>query len=320
MVKVRPGTPELNEVASKEALHFHFPGWDIIFRSCDSYDFRVPKLYIINGSPVFRELIESVSNNYGIPNGEEPELLPVVKLPESGSTLHSLLTFIFPVALSPILPPTAEKIMELLAVAQKYQMESVLSHIRGAIAQQDPPFIRPETALHIYFLAQRHELRREAVQAARLTLRFSMAIEDLGDKLQFPGMCGAYLHELWKYHKRVRTNLKSGAHEFRNSGLPDDVKGLRCITRRPPHSRSFPQWIDLYIESIAEAPHLFDLIEFENVRAEHTKNESYRSATCSCADISSRVIRAIWEALTVVVNGSIAKVRRTSLTRPHHNK
>ena len=61
--------------------------------------------------------------------------------------------------------------MELLAAAQKYQMDSVLSHVRGIVgARKDPPFIRPETALHIYFLAQTQGLRQEAVRAARVTL------------------------------------------------------------------------------------------------------------------------------------------------------
>ena len=54
--------------------------------------------------------------------------------------------------------------MELLAVAEKYEMNSVVSHIRGAIARQNPPFLRPDTAFHIYFLAQQHGLRQEAVE------------------------------------------------------------------------------------------------------------------------------------------------------------
>ncbi|KAH9017243.1 hypothetical protein EDB85DRAFT_2096539 [Lactarius pseudohatsudake] len=193
-------TPGPNEVVSDETIHFDYPGSDIVLRSYDPHDFRVHKLYIVICSPVLRELIQSVSNISDLPHGEKQEPLPVVKLPESKATLYSLLTFIFPVA--PILPSTTEKIMELLAVAQKYQMNSVMTHIRGAISRQDPPFLRPETALHIYFLAQQHDLRQEAVQAARVTLRLSMTIEDLGDKLEVPGMTGAYLHELWKYHQQ----------------------------------------------------------------------------------------------------------------------
>ncbi|KAH9066088.1 hypothetical protein EDB83DRAFT_736931 [Lactarius deliciosus] len=220
--------PEPNEVVSDETSHFDYPGSDIVLRTSDSHDFRVPKLNIDICSPILRNLIRSVSNPPDVPNGA----LPVVELPENKATLYSLLTFIFPVA--PVLPPTTEKIMELLAVAQKYQMDSVMTHIRGAIARQDPPFIRPETALHVYFLAQEYELHQEAVQAARVTLRLPMTIESLGDKLDFPGMTGAYLHELWKYHQQVRTDLQSSVLEFKNSGLPDDVKeDLRCIPRRP---------------------------------------------------------------------------------------
>ena len=82
----------------------------------------MPKHYVLL-SPVLRELIRSISNTSDVPNSEQPEPLPVVvKPPETKVTLNSLLTFSFPVA--PILPSTlatAEKVMELLAVAQKYQ-------------------------------------------------------------------------------------------------------------------------------------------------------------------------------------------------------
>ncbi|KAH8995926.1 hypothetical protein EDB92DRAFT_1843876, partial [Lactarius akahatsu] len=211
--------------ASDETLHFDFPGSDIVLRSYDSHDFRVLKIYIVICSPVLQRVIQSVSNTSGVPNGEKQEPLPVVELLENKTILYSLLTFIFPV--TPVLPSTTEKIMELLSVAQKYQMDSVITHIRGAIARQDPPFLRPESALHVYFLAQQYELRQEAVQAARVTLRLSMTIEDLGDKLEFAGPTGAYCHELWKYHQQVRTDLRSGVLEFRNSGLPHDVEVMR---------------------------------------------------------------------------------------------
>ncbi|KAI9445821.1 hypothetical protein BJY52DRAFT_1371463 [Lactarius psammicola] len=310
---VRPATPQPNEVVSDETLHFDYP--DIVLRSRDSHDFRVPKLYIDICSPVLRELIQSVSNSSDVPNGET---LPVVKLPESKATLYSLLTFIFPVA--PILPLTPEKIMELLAVAQKYQIDSALAHIRGAISRLDPPFLRPETAFNVYFLAQQHGLHQEALQAARVTLCVSMTIEGLGDKLEFPGTTGAYLHELWKYHERVRADLKSSVLEFRNSGLLDSMKGLRCTSPRSGQN-SFPQWLDDYVKSIAESLHLFDLVEFENARARHVRSEtynsyssysgSYQSQSCSCVDISSQVIRTLWEALTAFVHRTIEKADST---------
>ncbi|KAH9053910.1 hypothetical protein EDB87DRAFT_145757 [Lactarius vividus] len=302
---VRPGTPAPNEVSNETlAPHFDFPGSDVILRSCDAHSFRVLKLYIANVSPILRELFTSVSNPSDTAHDGE-ELLPVVKLPEGGDVIFSLLTFIFPP--TPILPSTTEKIMELLSVAQKYQMDLVLAHIRGAISLRDPPFIRPETAFYNYFLAQKHELHQEALQAARVTLRLSLTIEGLEDKLEF--MPGAYLHELWKYRERVRTDLKSSLLEFRNSGLPDDVKSLRCVDSRPS-SYPFPRWLDEYIESLAETLHLFDLIEFENIRVRHIKDE-FRRSTCPCADISSQVIRTFWEALTAVVYGTIEKANLT---------
>ena len=228
---------------SDETSHFNYPGSDIVLRSRDSYNFPLPKLYIITCSPVLRNLIKSVSNTSNVPNGEEP--LPVVNIPESKEILYSLFTFIFPV--TPILPPTAEKIMELLAVAQKYEMNSILSHIRSVVALQDPPFHRLETAFHIYVLAQQYGLHLEAVQAARVTLCLSMIIEDLGDKLDSPGMTGAYLHELWKYHEQVRSELKSALHEFINSGLPHNVAIYqRCTWESPCANRSInsekPTW------------------------------------------------------------------------------
>jgi hypothetical protein len=316
-----PSAP--NEVISDETLHFDYPGSDIILRSHDSYNFRLHKLYIELCSPALRNFIQSVSKTSDAPNdGEEQEQLPVVKLPESKATLYSLLTFIFPV--TPVLPPTAEGIMELLAVAQKYQMDSVLNHIRAAIAQKDPPFIRPETAFHIYCLAQQHELYREVAQAVQVTFRLPMVIEGLGDRLDSTGMTGAYLHELRKHHEGVRTDLRAALLQFRSFGLPDNVKSLRCSPTTSRNSRScnncgrscgccsssnhtqapsFPQWINAYVKSIADAPHLFDPIDFKSAWARHIQ-----SSACSCASMPSEVIRSFWEALTTVVHTTIEKV------------
>ena len=143
-----------------------------------------------------------------------------------------------------------------------------------------------------------------------------MTIESLGDKLDFPGMTGAYLHELWKYHGQVRTELKSALLEFRNTGLPDDVKSLTC---RRPHcgSSPSPHWLYDYIDSIAVTPHLFDLTEFEDARARHVQSLFSSYGGCSCATMLSPVKRTFWEALTAVVNRALAKVCRIDVTTPH---
>jgi hypothetical protein len=314
-----PQAPQApNEVASDETSRFNYPGSDIVLRSQDSYNFSLPKLYIVICSPVLRHLIESVSNTSDLPNGEEP--LPVVEVPESKETLYHLLTFIFPV--TPIFPTTPEKTMELLAVAQKYEMNSVVSHIRGAIYPQDPYFLFSESALHVYFLAQQYGLHNEAVQAARVTLRLPMTIEGLEDKLDFAGMTGAYLHELWKYHGQVRTELKSAVLEFRNSGLPDVVKRRRC--RKPLKKSSSPDWLYDYINSLAEdfprnTTTIFDLTEFENERARHVQSHSSSLGVCSCATMPSQVKRTFCDALRVVIDRALERVRRISVTVPHRD-
>ncbi|KAN0137928.1 hypothetical protein V8E53_004412, partial [Lactarius tabidus] len=307
---LEPSAPA--EVTSEETLYFDFPGSDIVLRSCNSHIFNVPKLYIINSSPVLQEFMQTVSNSSDIPNGEGPEPLLVVKLPENGATLHNLLTFIFPV--DPILPSTSKEIMELLAVAQKYQVKSVLHHIRGIIStRKDLPFIHPETAYCIYFLAQQQGLHQEALQAAQVTLCVPVVLEDLVDKLESSVMTGAYFYKLCKYHEHVRTDLKSGLPEFRNSHLPEGMKTLCCTTYHGyDPDQSFQQWLDNYIESIAEAPHLFDFIEFENAWTRHIKEiEVSYSTAYSCVHISSQLRRAFWEALTTFVDGTI---ERTDLT------
>ena len=309
-----PPTPGPSEVVIDTTL-FNYPGSDITLRSCDSRDFPLPKLYILTCSPVLGDLIRGVSTTSDIPTGDGPQSLPVVELPESGATLYNLLTFIFPV--DPVLPSTSEKIMELLGVAQKYQMNSVLTRMRGTIARKDPPFILPETAHDIYFLAQMYGLHEEAVQAARVTLRLPMDLEDM---LDFPGLTGPYLHELWKYHQRVRSDLRSGILEFRNSGLPDDVKHLRCEILDPivesPHSPR--RWLDKYIESIANEPHFFDPVDFEDDWTCHIQKAAASASEsiplCSCVDLPSELRRGLWKALSTFVYTTIEKVRSTGVT------
>ncbi len=156
-------------------------GPDTVLRSSDYYEVRVPKLYIAKFFPVLGALIQDASNPTIPANAEAP--LPAVQLPESGATLISLLSFIFP--LPPTLPPTSaiEATMELLSAAQKYEMSSVLSHIRLCLAQRDPPFIHKDNAFRAYSLAQKYGLRQEAVNAAQLTLKFLLTFGDLEGRL-----------------------------------------------------------------------------------------------------------------------------------------
>src|SRR6266403_348944 len=224
---------------SHENLLFDYPEADVVLRSRDSYEFRVLKIFIVHGSSILGEKVLISSNPHPEPttstipadsdgdSGPATNALPVVQLPIEGAILFSLLTYIFPVP--PILPSTVEQIMELLSVAQLYKMDVILTHIRNHIAQQDPPFIREETAFLIYSLSQKHGLRTEALQAARCTLTFSsLTIQDLAEENKLDMMPGSFLHELRKYHQRVRSNLALDLDEFKKSNAPTILGVSSC--------------------------------------------------------------------------------------------
>ena len=275
-----------------------YPSADIVLRSQDSHHIEVPKIYVVNSSPVLGELIQKALDSPGNANAEDP--LPVLQLPECGKVLECLLTFVFPV--TPRIPSTFEEVIELLSVAQKYQMEAALSHIRAIIAQQNlrPTDLGP--ALHLYALAQKYSLRPEALQAAQSILKYPMTIENLSNKLDI--IPSASLYELWKYREEVRAILASDLTEFRRSAACGMITGLRCTELS---SSQIPSWLDHYIESIGKAPNLFDTAEFDIALARHSKDKA-NERSCECASIPSQTVRDFWEALASVVYGGFEKV------------
>ena len=294
-----------NGCLASSNLLLDYPGADIIICSQDSYHFRVPKTSIINTSPILGELIRRTldSPDDHVNRTLNPEAsLPVVRLPESGDILHCLLTFLFHI--TQLVPSTHEKIMELLSVAQKYQMGTVLAHIRGIIARRNSLPTRLEPVLHIYALAQKYGLRQEALQSARaIFLKQAMTtIEDFDGKLDI--MPGASLYELWKYHERVRAILVSDLAGFRTSCAGGTITELRCTGLS---SSQIPKWLDLYIESIGENPSLFDPTRLSIALALHVKVKANERG-CRCAFIPSQTMRDFWEALASVVDGSFDKV------------
>jgi hypothetical protein len=277
-------------------LLFNHPDADLILRSHDSHHFRVPKIYLTSSSPVLEELILRALDPPDTSCAATS--LPVVQLAERGAILHYLLTFIF--AVTPLVPSTPEEIMELLSVAQRYQMGTALTHIRGSIARHNLLPTHIESALHIYALAQKYGLRPEALQAARaIILQQSMTIEDFGNKLDI--LPGASLYELWKYHERVRAILSSDLTEFRMSCARGTITDLRCTELS---SSQVPSWLDDYIESIGKTPNLFDAAELNIAMVRHIKARP----SCECASITSHTIHDFWRALTSVVQESFQKV------------
>jgi hypothetical protein len=283
---------------------FDYPEADIILRSSDSHEFRVLKVFITKSSLALDKLIQATPNFVATTapaSIEKP--LPVVHMPESGATLRSLLTFIFPVP--PVLPSSLEETMELLSVAQKYEMSHVLVHIRGSIALQEPPLICKSNALHVYSLAQKYGLRQEAVQAARLTLNFAVTIEGLENKLDV--IPGDHLHELWGYHQSVQRSLVSNIDGFRGSDAYKALDALNCADRAPS---GIPKWIDDYICFMAQTPSSFDLLELQTALARHvTTNHIPLIQPCSyCTSLPRQAIDEFWAALTAFVRANMEQV------------
>jgi hypothetical protein len=292
--------PEPSSTADEPLTNvpFDYPGADIILRSQDSHHFQVLKTFITNNSPILGELIRKTLDSQGDANAGVS--LPVVQLPDSGKILHCLLTFILPVI--PVIPSTHEEVMELLSVAQKYQMGTVLVHIRGSIARQNPLPTHLEPALRIYFLAQKYGLRPEALQTARNILQHPMTVENFDNMLDF--MPGASLYELLKYYESVRAILTSDLTEFRGSVAQGTIRSIQCT---PRSCSRIPSWIDDYIKSIGRTPNLFDLVEFNSAMSSHI-SATAAAKTCDCASISSKTIRNFWDALASVVHGSYDRV------------
>ncbi|KAH9022497.1 hypothetical protein EDB84DRAFT_1580613 [Lactarius hengduanensis] len=277
---------------------FDDPEPDVVLRSRDSHTFRVLKLYIIRSSTVLDDLIRAASDSSGTANVSNNGGLPEVQLSDSSTILSSLLTFIFPVP--PVLPSTLEETMELLSVAQKYEMSTVLTHIRGSLALQDQPFIRRENAFLAYSVARRYGLRKEAMQAARLTLKFTLTIESL----EFGDIPGAHLHELWNYHRTVRAQLLSDRSLPGAAAAFNVRNGLNC-TRRT--------WIQTYVQSIIDSPSLFDPIEFQMALARHTTNTNDPSGNsvvgCPyCTNIPVETMRIFWTTLAYVVHRCMERI------------
>ncbi|KAI0280889.1 hypothetical protein BGY98DRAFT_960987 [Russula aff. rugulosa BPL654] len=212
-------------VISRENLLFDYPEADVILRSRDSFDFRVLKIYIVHSSPILGEKVlispttQPTPTSSTIPAESDVDSehvanafqVPLVQLPIDGAILFSLLTYIFPVP--PVLPSTVEQTIELLSVAQMYKMDIVLTHIRNHIAQQEPPFIREETA----FL-------------------------DLAEEHKLDMMPGSFLHDLWKYHQNL--------NEFKKSSALTVLRDSGCESLT---ESGLPHWLDIYISDIGTA-------------------------------------------------------------------
>ena len=129
-------------------------------------------------SPFFKDLLSLPQPS----DGELVDGLPVVELPEDAGLLNGLISLLYPI--NPVIPDSYQKVFALLAVCQKYEMESVQSNIRSAIKLGKFPAPVKAECFIAYAIASGLGLVPEAEDAARLTLDQPMTFESLGEGLR----------------------------------------------------------------------------------------------------------------------------------------
>jgi len=145
-------------------------------------------------SPFFKDLLSLPQPS----DGELVDGLPVVALPEDAGLLNSLISLLYPI--TPVIPDSYQKVFALLAVCQKYDMESIQSYIRDMIKVGKFPAPVKAEAFSAYAIASDMGLVLEAEDAARLTLGQPMTFESLGEGLR--SFKGRALCDLIRYRAK----------------------------------------------------------------------------------------------------------------------
>ncbi|KAH8983115.1 hypothetical protein EDB92DRAFT_1612020 [Lactarius akahatsu] len=151
-------------------------------------------------------------------------------------------------------------------------MTTALIRIRQCASSHDPSFICPENALHVYCLALNHGLLKETLEAAEVTLKSPMTIQDPEDKLDtIPGVT---LHKFWKYRQRVLGNLDEIlVQEFCDSEVYRILcdAALDCVELSDygDNNPGIPLWLDEYLNSVAGDPSCFNVTTFHLAQFSH---------------------------------------------------
>ena len=174
---------------------------DVIIRSSDHVDFRVHKLILASSSPVFKDMFSLPQP----PNNETVGGLPMVQLSEDAEIVRALITVLYPIPSE--MPASYDRILALLAAAQKYDIGTVQSSIRAEVSHRKLSTLNGTKAFRTYAIASSWRLIPEMEMAARLSLDLPMTFEHLGVELrEFEGWA---LRTLVNYRMLYRENLIS---------------------------------------------------------------------------------------------------------------
>ncbi|KAH9026896.1 hypothetical protein EDB84DRAFT_1563632 [Lactarius hengduanensis] len=198
------------------------------------------------------------------PNNEMVDGLPVVDISEDAELVQSLITILYHIPSD--LPASYDRILALLAAAQKYDMVAVQSSIRAELAR------RPSLAWNWGYCAglscvchrkQRSRLTSEMDTAARQTLDQPMTFEYLRDELRL--FEGRALSDLALFRKSCRDNLISCFESFLDIDSGPSKIWLGCpqsfgLPSAVPQNASptLPTWVhDIIAPQIEELKQAF---------------------------------------------------------------
>ena len=170
---------------------------DVILQSSDLINFYVHRSVLTASSPLFRDMFSLPQPT----SDESPDGLPLVHLSEDAEVLNSLISMLYPVP--PDIPDSNDSILALLSAAQKYDMVTVQSSIRADVRRRGLLLPTHVEAFRVYAVACRTRLVPEMESAARLTLKYPLTFESLGEALRsFEGWA---LHDLANFHLRCKS-------------------------------------------------------------------------------------------------------------------
>ena len=213
---------------------------------------------------------------------------------EDAELVRALITMLYPI--SPDIPASYDRILALLAVAQKYDMSAVESGIRAEIRCRNLPAQTGSQVFSAYAIASRNNLPLERESAACQTLNYRMTFDFLGDELSL--FDGWALRDLARFRKLCRDSLVSCLESFLDVRNAPSRIWIGCPSSRSQHSQSVSMSINSWPtgeeensteECLTLSPWLFKLLSNQITQMK----QNYMSALMDPSSIRKKYLTAL---------------------------
>jgi hypothetical protein len=155
----------------------------------------------------------------------------------------------------PEIPTSYEKVLALLAAAQKYDMSFVMSSIRAEVVRREFPDPTRAEVFCAFAVAFSNKLSPEMGTTARLTLDYPLTFETLGDSLRL--FRGSALRELASFRKMCSNNIVSCLESFLDSHKNPSKIWVGCRgfkARSTPIVQPYNPSVSSFGQSVPQSP------------------------------------------------------------------